>query len=305
MLCHGISFTPHEEAPMLRLRQGEEWINEPLRLHRAFSLRVGELKWCLGHVTLSAHGQRVHHRCPDLRPVKHGTQCPRCQRADQTRFMHQFHKTGQAPEGLRRYLEQPHFLYIASFADGSTKVGTTSTQSKWSRLATQGAVAARYIARASDGAAVRVLEDLLTEHRGLRQQVRQKAKVQGLSAWTHNTESLLDLTAAAAQGARDFLAAQHGLENYGITLLDEPWRQPPYARSVLAAWDERLIHPWDGALAGSTVSVRIRGILGQVLLVDRGPDSDLALLDAAQLKTRDLRLGAARFAEQGGQSALF
>lgn len=305
VLCHGISFSLGEPAPFLRLRQAEQWINEPLTQGRTLSIEIGELKWCLGYVTMSNEGQRSHHICPRSKALNTGTQCAACRRLDQTKFMHHFHKTGEAPEGLRRYLEQPHFLYVASFANGTTKVGTTSTQSKWTRLVTQGAVSARYIARAADGAAIRILEDLVTEHCGLRQQIRQKAKIQGLSSWEHDLSSLEALNATEADKARGFLAAQRGLEGYGISLLDEPWQHPSYSSTVIQAWDERRLHAWTGPLLGQRISMQIHGVLGQSLLVDTGPQSNLMLLDAAEIKTRSLGVGAANFAEQGGQSSLF
>lgn len=304
-LCHGVGFSPGAPAPVLRLRQGEQWSEEPLAPGRALSLEVGELKWCLGYVSMSGDGRSSHHTCPRTKALNSGTQCAACRRLDQTKFMHQFHKTGQAPEGLRRYLEQPHFLYVASFANGTTKVGTTSTQSKWTRLASQGAVCARYIARAADGAAIRILEDLVTEHCGLRQQVRQKAKIQGLSSWEHNLNSLQALNAEEAGRARGFLGAQRGLEGYGISLLDEPWHQPGYAQAVVQAWDERRVHGWTGTLPGSTVSVHLHGVLGQSLLVDTGEGSNLVLLDAADLKNRSVLVGSASFQHQGGQASLF
>ncbi|MCW4464113.1 DUF2797 domain-containing protein [Glutamicibacter sp. MNS18] len=304
-LCHGIGFSPTERSPFLRLRHGGQWINEPLDEGRTFSLQIGETKWCLGYVRMSDDGRRSHHICPRTKALNSGTQCAACRRLDQTKFMHHFHKTGEAPEGLRRYLEQPHFLYVASFANGTTKVGTTSTQSKWTRLVTQGAVSARYIARAADGAAIRILEDLVTEHCGLRQQVRQKAKIQGLCSWEHNLDSLESLNTGQAERARAFLAAQRGLEGYGITLLDEPWQQPEYGRSVVRAWDDRSLQAWPGGLPGRKISLQLRGVLGQSLMVDTGPETNLVVLDAAELKTRSLRVGPAHFGEQGGQSSLF
>lgn len=199
-LCHGISFAEHEPAPMLRLRSGETWGTEYLEAGRSLALEIGELKFCLGYITMKADGSRNTLPCPKNQALRTGTQCESCRRLDQSKFMHHFHKTGEAPEGLRKYLEQPHFLYIASFAHGATKVGTTSTSSKWTRLAQQGAVIARYVARANDGAAIRVLEDLVTEHVGLSQQVRQKSKVKGLASWNWTTPSLIRSTPTQQAG---------------------------------------------------------------------------------------------------------
>lgn len=304
-LCHGISFSEHEIAPMLRLREGENWQTEYLELQRSVSLAVGETKFCLGYITMNKDGSRNTLPCPKTRALRTGTQCETCRRLDHSKFMHHFHKTGEAPEGMRKYLEQPHFLYIASFAHGVTKVGTTSTQSKWTRLAQQGAVIARYIARAADGTAIRVLEDLVTEHVALTQQVRQKSKIKGLVSWELDYEQLDAINQQAAERTRDFLGAQRGLETYGVELRDELWEQPAFARPVVDAWNARSLHAWSTPLPGSTAELRIRGVLGQSLMADSGEGTTLRLLDAAELKTRELRLAAQHGDFHEEQSALF
>lgn len=304
-LCHGISFSKHEPSPVLRLRRGETWINEELAKNRRLRLQVGEHKFCLGYVTMNADGSRNSMPCPKDRAVRTGSQCEGCRRRDQTKFMHHFHKTGEAPAGLRKYLEQPHFLYIASFAHGVTKVGTTSTQSRWSRLAQQGAVIARYIAGAPDGAAVRVIEDLVTEHVGLSQQVRQKSKIKGLTSWEMNLAQLDEINTEKANAAREFLSSQRSLQAYGIELLDELWQQPDFARPVVSAWDSQVLHPWTDSIADSTLTFRLRGVLGQSLLVDQGPDSTLRIIDAAELKTRSMTVAEEHGEYDQEQSALF
>ena len=75
--------------------------------------------------------------------AERGFQCGACFARDDLRHMHDFHRSGHAPAGMRDYLAQPHWLYIATFADGTTKVGTASERSKWRRLAEQGAVVAQ------------------------------------------------------------------------------------------------------------------------------------------------------------------
>lgn len=304
-LCHGLSFSQHEPTPVLRFRATTRWINEPMRVNRSIRLDVSELKFCLGYITMNEDGSRNTLPCPKNKPVRTGTQCESCGRMDQSKFMHHFHKTGEAPAGMRKYLEQPHFLYVASFAHGAIKVGTTSTQSKWSRLAQQGAVIATYIARTNDGVAIRVLEDLVTEHVGLRQQVRQKSKIAGLTSWELDYAGLQMRTAAAAKQARDFLAAQRGLETYGVQLLDEVWEQPDFARPVVEAWNSHSVHPWESSIPDSVLNIRIRGVLGQALLVDSGDGTTVRLLDVAQLKSREVTLGEQRGDFREEQSALF
>ena len=82
--------------------------------------------------------------------------------------------------GCATYLMQQHWLYVATFAGGASKVGTASHLRKWNRLAEQGAVVARYVARAEDGRVVRILEDMVTQEAGLTQQVRSAAKEEAL-----------------------------------------------------------------------------------------------------------------------------
>jgi len=304
-LCHGIGFSQHEQAPMLRLRTGENWKTEYLELNRSLSLVVGDLKFCLGYITMNRDGSRNVLPCPKTKALRTGTQCESCRRLDHSKFMHHFHKTGEAPEGMRKYLEQPHFLYIASFAHGATKVGTTSTQSEWARLAQQGAVIARYIARANDGTAIRVLEDLVTEHVGLSQQVRQKSKIKGLVGWELDYQQLDAINGQAANQARDFLAAQRGLETYGVQLRDELWEQPGFARPVIDAWSTRALHAWSSPVPGARHKLRIRGVLGQSIMADSGDGTTLRLLDAAELKTRQVDLAEERGEFREEQSALF
>ncbi|RBM00524.1 DUF2797 domain-containing protein [Glutamicibacter soli] len=304
-LCHGISFSHYEPAPSLSLRRGSQWIHESLSKNRALRLQVSDLKFCLGYITMNPDGGRNNFPCPKNKAVRTGNQCDQCRRLDHSKFMHHFHTTGEAPAGMRKYLEQPHFLYVASFAHGATKVGTTSTQSKWSRLAQQGAVVARYIAGAGDGAAIRVLEDLITEHVGLGQQVRQKSKVKGLTSWELTLASLDDINRAAADKARDFLSAQRGLETYGIELRDELWEHPEYAQLVVDAWDAHALHPWDQKIADNQFNIRVRGVLGQTIMVDSGPSTTLRLIDAAELKTHELGVADERGDFHEEQSALF
>ncbi len=172
-------------------------------------------------------------------------------------------------------------------------------------MAQQGAVIARYIARANDGTAIRVLEDLVTEHVGLSQQVRQKSKIKGLVGWELDYQQLDVTNEQAANQARDFLATQRGLENYGVQLLDQLWEQPSFARPVIDAWNTRSLHAWSSTVAGSRHKLRIRGVLGQSVMADSGEGTTLRLLDAAELKTREVELSEERGEFQEEQSALF
>ena len=137
-------------------------------------------KHCLGHHKVHGPADRDHVLCPDRAPAARGSQCERCFVLDDSRLIHDFHRGGRVPPGLRAYLMQPHWLYVATFANGASKVGTASHPRKWNRLAEQGAVVARYVARAEDGRVVRLLEDMITRDAGLPQQVRAAAKAAAL-----------------------------------------------------------------------------------------------------------------------------
>ncbi len=111
-------------------------------------------KHCLGHHKVHGPADRDHVLCPDRAPAVKGSQCERCFVVDDSRLIHDFHRGGRVPPGLRAYLMQPHWLYVATFASGASKVGTAADLRKWNRLAEQGAVVARYVARADDGRVV-------------------------------------------------------------------------------------------------------------------------------------------------------
>lgn len=144
-----------------------------------FSVRQGP-RLCLGSFAVHGPMTATHTPCPRSAAAERGYQCGGCFGRDDFRFMHDIHydtpRSGAVPAGLKAYLSQEHWLYIATFAGGATKVGTASGTRKWGRLAEQGAVVACYVAQAQDGRIVRLLEDTVTESLGLSQQVRSAAR---------------------------------------------------------------------------------------------------------------------------------
>ena len=141
----------------------------------------GALRHCLGSVKVQDRYTRIAEPCPVHSAAERGYQCGSCFARDDWRLVHNVHRSGIAPPGLKLYLEQPHWLYIATFADGTSKVGTAADGRKRLRLVEQGAVAARYVARADDGRVVRILEDLVTAEAGLVQAVRAGTKAAALA----------------------------------------------------------------------------------------------------------------------------
>lgn len=219
-------------------------------------------RYCLGHSKVFGPAAREHFTCLDHSIAERGYQCGPCFAQDDFRFMHDIHRSGIAPDGLKKYLDQPHWLYVATFGNGATKIGTASDPRKWFRLAEQGAVVARYVAAARDGRIVRVLEDAVTADVGLQQAVRSTAKVAGLVS----SRPLRDLDAVngdAAATVRAMLASSVDLD--GFEVIDEQWEAPPAVGFVVESPGLQAYPTVDGgehgfliqAMVGSTAMVRL------------------------------------------------
>ena len=253
---------------------------------------------CLGHHKVQGPAERVYVRCAERAAAERGHQCGSCFAADDSRLIHDFHRGGRVPAGLRAYLMQPHWLYVASFASGASKIGTASQLRKWHRLAEQGAVVARYVARAADGRIVRILEDLVTRDGGLPQQVRSAAKAAGLAAPVPAVE-LDELNSRLAAGVRTLLGGVV-LEGFGV--VDEHWQRPGLAD---AACTPALRHPYRHDLGSEAHGFVISSLSGSVALARLdGADLDF-VVDLGGLKGRRIELGDHRSEVPAVQESLF
>ncbi|MGO4228295.1 DUF2797 domain-containing protein [Arthrobacter sp. YAF34] len=241
-------------------------------------------KFCLGHHKVHGPADRDHVLCPARAAATNGSQCEPCFVRDDSRLIHDFHRGGRVPPGLRAYLMQPHWLYIATFAGGASKVGTASQLRKWHRLAEQGAVTARYVARADDGRVVRVLEDLVTREAGLPQQVRAAAKAAALVAPLAAVE--LDTRNRRLAGETRELLAGAGGE--GFEVVDEPWVRPDLAADACTP-AARHAYPHD--LAAGAHGFRIVSLSGSVALAALDGSELEFVVNLAQLKARIIELG--------------
>jgi hypothetical protein len=192
---------------------------------------------------------------------------------DDSRLIHDFHRGGRVPAGLRAYLMQPHWLYVATFANGASKVGTASNLRKLNRLAEQGAVAARYVARADDGRVVRVLEDMVTREAGLPQQVRSAAKAASLT----EPAPAVELDALNRRQAGDVRALVAAAAVDGFVVADEPWERPAQAEAICRADASRHAYPHE--LSAGSHGFAFESLSGSIALV--------RLQDAAQDAGRD------------------
>ncbi len=262
-----------------------------------FRLAAGG-KSCLGHHKVHGPADRDHVPCPARAAATKGSQCERCLVLDDSRLIHDFHRGGRVPPGLRAYLMQPHWLYVATFANGASKVGTASHLRKWNRLAEQGAVVARYVARADDGRVVRLLEDLVTRDAGLPQQVRSAAKAAALVAPAPGVE-LDALNGRLAGNVRTLLAGAGG---GGFEVLDEQWVRPELAATACAP-AARHAYPHD--LGSGTHGFRIESLSGSFALAALDGSALEFVVNLAQLKARVIELGDHGSAVPAVQEALF
>ncbi|MFI8569152.1 DUF2797 domain-containing protein [Rhodococcus sp. NPDC078407] len=253
-------------------------------------------RYCTGRTAFRADGPPRYVPCPGRERAVSSGQCETCAGKDSFRFVHTVHRSGLVSRDLEKHVMQPHWLYLAAFANGTFKIGTAADTRKWGRLAEQGAICARYVAHADDGKAVRVAEDLVTESMGLRQAVRSTAKAASLCL-PIDVDRLEVATAARAEQVREMLT-EAGVA--GCTPIDERWA-PPAGREALSENISRVAYPAD--VATGSHGLAIRTCVGQAVLAT--VDGETYVADLAALKGRRIELGAFRSDLPAVQSALF
>lgn len=253
---------------------------------------------CLGHVQVPSAGSRSRILCATAAPAVRGKQCERCFVLDESRLMHDFHRGGRVTPGLRDYLMQEHWLYVATFAPGATKVGTASGPRKWNRLAEQGAAVARYVARARDGRVVRILEDLITAELGLTQQIRSAAKAEALLRPLPEPE--VDAVNAGAAGAVRSLLGDAAVE--GFEAVEEQWLRPAHAAELHGPEARHAYpHPLDRGQHGFCIVA----LSGHNALVRLDGSGALFVVNLSELAARTVVLGGFTSEVPAVQESLF
>ena len=162
--------------------------------------------------------------CPEGTRIQRGQQCPRCTARDEFTALHSAHLyPGTLTDAMRAYAMLEHRLYIATFPDGTHKVGTSSLHSTPRRLDEQAVATATYIALAPDGLAIRRAEDAVTALAKI-PQVKQVASK--YRAWTNPLPGaqLRTIHQEAVARAREALAELARTDpEVPLTALDEPW----------------------------------------------------------------------------------
>lgn len=224
--------------------------------------------------------------CPEGTRIQRGQQCPRCTARDEFTALHSAHLyPGTLTESMRAYAMLEHRLYIATFPDGTHKVGTSSLHSTPRRLDEQAVATATYIALAPDGLAIRRAEDAVTALAKI-PQVKQVASK--YRAWTNPLPGaqLRSAHQEAVARAREALAELARTEpQVPLTALDEPWipslaMNRPYA--ALRAQSPEPLAPCESGLGGSGTESGAAGFFctgaaGQFLSAHTG-DADAAFL---------------------------
>ena len=224
--------------------------------------------------------------CPEGTRIQRGQQCPRCTARDEFTALHSAHLyPGTLTESMRAYAMLEHRLYIATFPDGTHKVGTSSLHSTPRRLDEQAVATATYIALAPDGLAIRRAEDAVTALAKI-PQVKQVASK--YRAWTNPLPGAQLRVAhqEAVTRAREALAELACTEpEVPLTALDEPWipslaMNRPYA--ALRAQSPEPLAPCDPGLGDSgtedgAAGFFCTGAAGQFLSAHTG-DADAAFL---------------------------
>ena len=224
--------------------------------------------------------------CPEGTRIQRGQQCPRCTARDEFTALHSAHLyPGTLTESMRAYAMLEHRLYIATFPDGTHKVGTSSLHSTPRRLDEQAVATATYVALAPDGLTIRRAEDAVTALAKI-PQVKQVASK--YRAWTNPLPGAQLRTAhqEAVARAREALAELSRTEpEVPLTALDEPWipslaMNRPYA--ALRAQSPEPLAPCDSDLGDSGTGSGAAGFFctgaaGQFLSAHTG-DADAAFL---------------------------
>ena len=204
--------------------------------------------------------------------------CERCTIVEATfaSNLHHAHtrNRNELDASIRTHLEQPNRLYLASFRDGSIKVGTSTSGRSVERFLEQGAWRARWVADTTDGYRVRELEDLVTEELGLVQAVTSRRKKAGLI--TPRPDSQLDRT---LDDLTDRVHALLDLPGAPLaTQCNMPWTNPAIDSG---AAEGAIAYPLD--LKSGVHAFEIDDVVGKLAIASRPGGPDRFVIDLAPL----------------------
>ncbi len=180
-------------------------------------------------------------------------------------------------DDARRHLAQPNHLYVAVFADGTAKIGTSTQVRTTTRWAEQGAWLAAVVGSAADGIDIRHAEDRVTAELGLPQTAAVGRKIGGLVAPRPDDE-LTRLLDQLADQVANLLEIDPTIE----TVRDiTSWRHP--GRADLAPGAR---HRYPDRLDDGAHQLRVEAAIGRSVVVTRthpGAGDDRFVADLGQL----------------------
>lgn len=289
-----------DQEPFLRFQTqdgNETTLVKAENLFLRFRLMTNEPRRCIGRTVRSEDGSS-HNKC-DAEPTSR-RHCDKCQRAENINAanMHQAHRKerSEIDKAMTAYLSHPHRLYLATFRDGSIKVGTTRGRAGNIRLIEQGAWLATYVAEVEDGFLVRELEDVITEQLGVTQAVDTRRKVLGHLQHLPNQELMQSLSQISSETEKVLR------ERLGTTgrLTDEPWSNPMINNDV---WND--LAPYPGSINEGAHEFQIHSMVGRLAACHKTGFTDTFLLDTQPLLTLPLETGTFEVDELALQESLF
>ncbi|MEW1699092.1 DUF2797 domain-containing protein [Streptomyces sp. NPDC093249] len=280
-VCHGITWATTRPCLLLAPVPGGSLRYAAVMSGRLSYQVTGTGRWCTGRYRFAGHFRVEAVACPDRSPTERGGQCVSCTAQDDFRFAHQFHSGGHVPESLATYMTQPHRLYLATFGDGTTKVGTAAVPRGRSRLDEQGALVATYLAEFPDGRTVRFAEDALTRRLGLTQTVRGTVKLRALA-------ELRGLAQVRAAHEHHLDQAARTLADMGIPVHPEPWSPPAEGDLLRSTGGAKALYPHDPRQGEHGFSVL--SCIGSQALITLGRDDLPYLIDLGVLKGHRITL---------------
>lgn len=189
-------------------------------------------------------------------------------------------------EAALAYVNLEHYLYIATFPDSTSKVGTASLHSNPRRLDDQAVAAATFVARADTGIIVRQLEDLVSQEANLTQFKRASTKYK---AWVDpaSTERLKSEHYMAVENAT--WALEDALDTIdGFDITADRWVPSVAMSRAYASLRAENPEPLTAypTLTEGTHGFYITGGTGKFLTAHFGDPDQTFLINTAELSNR-------------------
>lgn len=320
-LCHGITWPERSPHLALTAPSGAQLLHPLMRPTSAAAapepdqqLLIEALdtrRYCLGWMQFTPEGA-LHRPCPQQVPADRGTQCQHCAAADVFRWAHHAHRgqhAAQVRAELEPYLARAHWVYVATFADATSKVGTAVDIRKVERLDEQGPALATWVAAATDGRSARIVEDLLTT--GPLAQTKRHAAKLAAACRPRPVEQVNACHRHAVQQADEILnrtALPGGVtptdvgERVGSALRD--WDPPAAAAALLPQGSAPPSQPYPRPFTSGLHVLQVEAALGSVVRLGASAAGTVADLHSLRGLRLNLTVGTGSAAPNRGSGPL-